>query len=401
MLLSFLVSVLTANSAFAAKSKVDVPPCPSPTQRVFHPSEVQPLWTGCQDTQGKFQGFLIQFSNQTEIIRIAHVKNSLRDGKEIRAGAPGTFEERHYLDGHLQSTSFLFRSPAQLYQLLPKPMTAQDWGAFKKPSDQSLLRSWTKTEPYSVITFDRGRMVRLQATRNNEDPKTGKVTVTKTDYHFTISPDGRMMAVDHPEMKGLFFVDPEALWVLNAADLKAALLPGFGSCKKYSGPIGRFGRHYDHLLYRRESSETKHVAKLKEIRDRFVNFCVPEDIRENIGVLECPPQMPSPRAVTPCYLGLSDQAKLPYHPRFFKFEFTLKKTPAEFQQLLIDRGLVDFASDFNRVSDTVDWGGKGSADERITIKKTVRGIRWRPFKKQAKSAEQDKDWWEWQGIPGF
>jgi hypothetical protein len=399
MLLAFLVILLTANQTFA--SKVDLPPCPDQSQRVFYPSAEQPLWAACQDKAGRFQGLLVRYSNQNQIIRIAHLKNSLRHGKEIRAGAPGTYEERHYVDGHLQASSFLFKSPAQLYQLLPTPMTKQDWDAFKQPSDQSLFTAWTRIEPYSVITFESGRLVRLQATRNNEDPKTGKITVSKTDYRFKVSPDGRMMAQNHPEMKDLFFTDPEALWVLNASDLKAALTPGFGSCKKYAGPIGRFGRHYDHLLFRRESSETTHVEKMKEIRDRFFNFCVPEDIRENIGTLECPPQMPTLRLPTLCFLPLSDQAKLPYHPRFFKFEFTRNKTPGEFQKLFLDHGLTEFVSDFSKETDVLDLGGAGKNTDKVTVRKTPRGIRWRPYKVSTKTVEQDKDWWEWHGIPGY
>lgn len=400
MFLAFLVSTLTALSAHATK-KIDIPPCPPNSERLFLPSELQPLWAACRDQKGRYQGLMIQFSNQTEIVRIAHVKDSLRHGKEIRVGAAGTYEERHYSDGHLQGGSFLFRTPAQLYQLLPKPVPAADWAAFSRPSEQSVFQTWTKLEPFSRMTFDQGRLVRMQATRNNEDQKTGKVTVVKTDYHFKVSPDGRMMALNHPEMKNLFFVDPEALWVLNAGDLKAALVPGFGSCKKYAGPIGRFGRHYDHLLYRREASEYKHVAKLKEIRDRFVNFCVPEDIRENLGVLECPPQVASAHAPNQCFLGLSDQVKLPYHPRYFKFEFTMKKTPAEFQKLLLDHGLREFVDNFEKSSDVLDLAGRNKNEDKITIKKTARGIRWRPFKVSTKSAEQDKDWFEWQGIPGF
>ena len=400
MFFALLVSNLTTFSAHAAP-KIEIPPCPGITERVFYPTNTQPVWTGCIDQNGKYQGHIVQFSNQTEIIRIAHVKDSLRHGKEIRAGARGTYEERHYSDGHLQGGSFIFKSLAQLPQLLPKPLTAQDWASFKQPSDQSIFQTWTKIEPFSRMTFAGGRLVRMQATRNNEDPQTGKVTVTKTDYHFAISPDGRMMALDHPEMKNLFFVDPEALWVLNAADLKAALTPGFGSCKKYAGPIGRFGRHYDHLLYRRETSEARHVEKLKEIRERFVDFCVPHDISENLGKLECPPQLPSTTTPVHCFLGLSDQVKLPYHPRFFKFEFTLKKTPVEFQKVFVDHGLLDFAGNYNKTTDVIDLVGKGKKEDKVTLRKSSRGIRWRPYKVQTKSAEQDKDWWEWQGIPGY
>lgn len=401
MLFPAIVMLLTANAAQAAK-KVDVPPCPENTQRVFQPSNTQPLWTGCIDKNGLYQGLLVQFSNQTEIVRIANVKNSLRNGKEIRAGAVGTFEERHFSDGHLQGASFLFRNVAQLHQLLPKPLTAADWLSFRQYGDQSLFKAWTKTEPFSTITYDNGRIVRFQATRTVENKKTHRPEIVPTDWRFKVAPDGRTMAINHPEMKNLFFVDPEALWYLTAADLKNALVPGFGSCKQYDGPIGRFGRHYDHLLYKRESSETKHVAKLKEIRDRFFNFCVPEDIRENMGTLECPPQLPSPRAPTLCSLPLSDQAKIPYQPKFFKFEFTMKKTPAEFQKLLEDHGLIQFISSYEKAVDTLDLGGRNKNEEKISVKKTSRGIRWKPYNVNAsKKIEDDKDWWEWQGIPGY
>ncbi|MBS1959405.1 MAG: hypothetical protein JST80_08040 [Bdellovibrionales bacterium] len=398
----FLALVMFLTDSVHAAKKIEVPPCPENTQRVFHPSSNQPLWTGCVDKAGLYQGLLIQFSNQTEIIRIANVKNSRRNGKEIRAGAVGTYEERHYSDGHLQGVSFLFKNTAQLHQLLPKPLTAADWLAFRQYGDQSLFKTWTKTEPYSMITYDNGRLARFQATRTVENKKTHKDEIVSTDWHFRVAPDGRTMAIDHPEMKKLFFVDPEVLWHLSPADLKNALVPGFGSCKQYDGPIGRFGRHYDHLLYKRESSETKHVAKLKEIQNRFFEFCVPADIRENMGTLECPPQMPSPRAPTLCTLPLSDQVKIPYQPKFFKFEFTLKKPPGEFQKLLEDHGLIKFISDYDRVTETLDLGGHNKNEDKIMVKKTARGVRWKPYNVNAtKKLDDEKDWWDWQGIPGY
>lgn len=400
--LKFAVILLTALPIHSmASDKADHATCPTGTTRVYQPSNSQPLWSGCVDKSGFYQGVLVQYSNQTEIVRIAGVKNSHRQGKEIRMGVPGTLEERHYVDGHLHGPSYLFKSNAYLGQLLPKPVSLDLWTRFENGSTDSILKNVTKTEPFSTVYFENGRMVRIQASRNTTDSKNGKPRVEKTDWQFKVTGDGRMMAINHPEMKGLFFIDPEALWYLNASDFKKALLPGFGSCKKYAGPIGRVGRHYDHLLYKREANEKSHIDKLKEIRDRFINFCVPEDIRENLGVLECPPQLPSPNAPNPCLLPISDQVRMPYHPKFFKYEFTLKKSPEEFQKLLISRGLYRFLNSYATMTDTIDLVGKKNPSDLITLKKTGRGIRWRPFQAKQNRAEDDKEWWEWKGIPGY
>lgn len=409
--LALFVGILTgvlSHLAIAAKpeTKQDyvkllaLPPCPAGSERVILPSEEQPNWFACRDPKGLYQGLLIQTSNQLELIRVAVVTNSLRDGKEIRKGEPGTLEERHYRNGQLDGPSYIFRTPAALYQLMPKPLSIETWNLWQPQNQQSILAVWTKQEPTSTIGFSNGRLARLQAMRVSEDPKTGKTLSQKTDYQFRAAPDGRVFSNNHPEMKGLFFIDPEALWALNAADLKAALSQGFGSCKKYAGPIGRLGRHYDRLLYRRESSEQKHIDRLKEIRDRFVSFCVPEDIRTNLGVLECPPQLPSPRVPTLCYLPLSTQAKLPYLPKFFKFEFTLKQEPNRFVETLRKRGMVDFLSKYEPVLETLDLVGDGKKESKVSIKKTPRGVRWRPFELQSKPGDQDKTWWEWMPIPG-
>jgi len=372
--------------AQSGPAKLDIPPCPAESQRFFIPDPSKPTWTGCRDKKGLYQGILIQFSNQAEILRIASVKDSLRDGKEIRFGAPGTIEERHFTKGHLNKSSFLFKSDAILGRLMPRPVTTKDWQSFSEASDTSLLKWWVKHDPVSTIVYQDGRLVRLE--------------FEKKIYTFSVSKDGHIKSLNHPEMKGMSFIDPEPLWALNAADLKAALLPGFGSCKKYAGPISRFGRHYDHLLYKREPSEKKHTDALDEIRARFINFCVPEDLRQNLGSLECPPQLPAIRQTQLRLIPVSDQMHIPYQPKYFTFDFTLGRTPEEFLEILNLNGYLKFLSNPEIESNTFNL----SPQVKIAIKKTARGVYYKVLKEEGKSAAPESatnaDWWTWILIPG-
>ena len=124
----FIVSALTI--AANTVPKLNIPPCPSETQRVFYPDAFKPHWTGCKDSRGLYQGLILQFSNLTEVLRIASVKDSLRNGKEIRFGQSGTMEERSYHEGHLQGHSYLFKTEAVLGRIMPKPMKLDEWNLF-------------------------------------------------------------------------------------------------------------------------------------------------------------------------------------------------------------------------------------------------------------------------------
>jgi hypothetical protein len=391
-LCSLIVISLTPTLTFAS-AKRDIPPCPANTRRIFIPSEAKPLWAACKDQRGFYQGLLIQFSNQTEIIRIAAVKNSFRHGKEIRAGSAETTEERHYLNGHLEKGSFIFKTETNLDRLMPKPTTEKDWLSFNKVSETSLLKEWIKKEPEITLEFNNGRLVRQK--------------YEKVNYTFKISGDGRIFPTNHPDLKetkSLFFTDTEPLWFLNAADLKKALLPGFGTCKKYAGPIGRYTRRYEHYLFKREPSESKQLAQLNTIRDRFVKFCIPTDIIEHLGVLECPPLLPSTRPPKYCAIAISDQMHLPYEPKYFKNEFTMGLMPEDFSAVLNKNGLLKFASDYEKTWDVIKIPG----GTQLIVKKTARGIFYKLVKKDKSGkfkieepSSNDKAWWEWTAVPGF
>lgn len=382
--------ILLTTPFFAYSAKMDIPACGSGTERVFMPTASAPVWAACKDKKGLYQGLLIQFSNQTEILRVANLKDSLRHGKEIRAGKQGFLEERHYQNGHLEKSSFVFKSDATLGRSMPTPMTDKDWKAFSEASDTSLLKDWIKQEPVSFTRFQNGRLVQLK--------------FEKTDYTFTVSSDGRIFSNNHPDMKKMFFIDAETLWTLNAEDLKKALLPGFGSCKTYAGPIGRFTRHFDHVHFKREPSEVKQTAKLNTIRDRFIAFCVPKDILENLGSLECPPHLPTKRAPKFCAIPVSDQLHLPYEPKYFKNELTFGRTPEEFQTILLQHGLMKFLGDYD-----LQWQAMDLAPGvRIYIKKSAHGLLYKAVKKDKKGkflmkepTDADQDWWDWLGIPGY
>ena len=387
----FIVNGLTLTSAWAAP-KIEIPPCPAGTARVFMPNATHPLWAACKDKNGLYQDLLIQFSNQTGILRIAGIKNSLRDGKEIRYGITGTLEERHYRSGHLEKGSFVFKSDSPLGFLLPKPMTAKIWASFHDVSDTSSLKDWIHHDPEETLQFKDGRLVRLQ--------------YDKIDYRFKVTPEGFIHPLNHPELKKdkkMFFIDPEPLWSLNASDMKKALLEGFGSCKKYAGPIGRYTRYYDHYLFKREPSQSRQMAKLKQIRDRLIKFCVPDDIFEHLGTIECPPQLPSERPPNFCAIPISDQLHIPYQPKYFKNEFTFGRTPEEFRQILVQAGLLKFASDYEKKWDVL----KLSGGIQVMVKKTKYGIFFRMIQKDAKGkpiivepSDNDKDWWNWVAVPG-
>ncbi|MBC7397055.1 MAG: hypothetical protein H7333_06395 [Bdellovibrionales bacterium] len=391
ILLIIVANVLTFASL--AQARTEIPPCPVNTERSFMPDSARPSWAACKDAKGLYQGLLIQFSGQTEIIRIAGVKDSLRQGREIRFGLSGTLEERTFRDGHLDGPSFIFKAESTLGRVLPAKTTPQDWQNFSIPPKESILKPWLKSEPVSTLEFSKGRIVRLQ--------------FEAKDYQFRISKDERIFSVNHPEMKELFFIDPEPLWLLNGSDLKAALNPGFGSCKKYSGPVSRFGRHYDHMLFKREVNEKKFENGLKEIRDRFINFCVPKDIRTHLGQLECPPQLPTLFSATHCLVPISDQLRIPYEPKYFAFEFTMGHSPEEVHEVFRQNGLLKFLSDFNSIEDTI----KLSPKVWLQVKRTGNGVLFRPLernkegkiviKKESQSSSNSTDWWEWHVVPGY
>jgi hypothetical protein len=385
-----LVSFLTTTVRAAPPARLEVPPCLGAYQRVFYPAPEKPTWTGCKDARGLYQGFLIQFSTQFEILRIASVKDSLRDGLEIRQGKSGYLEERSFENGHLSGKSFIFKTDAVLGRLLPKPMTLTDWNAFYKlPTQQdfSFLGKWLKTKPNSVLTFVEGRLHRMQ--------------FADKDYQFETARDGKIFSVNHSEMTKKFFTDPEPLWILNAEDLKNTLNPGWGSCPKYAGPVGRYAREYEHLLYKRETSESKYLAKLKESRDRFLSFCIPQDILENLGSIECSPQLPSPRPPRYCLLGLSDQLHLPYLPKYYKNEFTLGYMPEQFEEMMWSLGMKKFEGDPQETELVIHVGpGKD-----VMLKKLGDGIIFRTLPHAASGAvitEKDnlKEWWNWHQMPG-
>ncbi len=171
-------------------SKLNIPPCPSGSQKTFVPDAIKPIWISCRDKKLQYQGHLIQLSMQGEVLRISGIKNSLRHGKELRFGASGFLEERSYLDGHLTQNSYIYKSESVLARVMPKMLNPSDWQAIDDVSSPSILGIWLKQQPYSTVQFERGRITRIR--------------FDKSDYHFEITPEGRMMAKDHPEMKGLF-----------------------------------------------------------------------------------------------------------------------------------------------------------------------------------------------------
>ncbi len=373
------VKLLTGAAAFAG---VEIPPCPEGTERRFHPSPKRPAWATCKDQNGLYQGLLIQFSSQSEIIRIASVKNSLRNGREIRFGAPGTLEERNFRDGHLDGPGFIFRSDAPLGRFFPKSATTGDWAKFSTPPEGSILKDWIGSEPKSRFQFQSGRLSGL--------------SFGDRSYQFRIGKEGRIHALNHPEMRGGFFVDPEALWDLSPSDLHAALMPGFGSCKKYSGPIGRFTRHYDSLLFKKLPTEKKHQERLSEIRDRFIDFCVPKDLQENLGKMECPPQLPSRFPPGFCLLPISDRLRIPYEPKYFKYDFSLGHSPEEVVLSLRKAGIDGFLSSLEETEKTLSL----PEDVSIRLKKTPDGLKFRTLRKKD-SVDTKGAWWEWHRIPGL
>jgi hypothetical protein len=376
--------------SLSALAATPIPPCPEGSEREYLPNRERPQWASCRDEGGLFQGLLFQFSSQSEIIRIASVKNSLRHGREIRFGAPGTIEERDYREGHLHGPSYIHRASAPVGRSMPKTLSREEWARFGVPTPESFLKTWLQQEPESTLEFSDGRLVRVMA--------------GKLDYRFRVSKEGRIYSINHPEMKNLFFVDPEPLWDMNAADTKSLLKLGFGSCKKYDGPLGRYGRHYDVLLFKREMIERKHLARLSEIRERMLGFCVPEDIRKNLGTLECPPLLPGTLPPNHCILPLSDRLHVPYEPKYFAFEFTLGRKPEEFHELLKKKGALHFASRPDQMEKTLSLSDSAA----VMLKKTPSGIYYKFFEKQKDGkfvfkggGDDPKSWWDWKHLPGF
>lgn len=383
--LCILFVIFLSPQVVNAQVKLEVPPCPSETKRYYGPDAGNPLWTGCKDSKGFYQGILVQFSNQKEVIRIASVRNSQRNGKEIRFGRPSTFEERNFQDGHLHGSSYIFKSNSPLGRILPTKISAADWIKFSDSNSSSLLKEWLKTEPLSEMQFKNGRIT--------------EVKFEKKHYHFELLPDGRIFAKDHPEIKGTPLIDPEPILALDADDLKKLLVPGFGSCKKYAGPLGRFQRNYAALLYRREPNEKKHLEKLEKMQDRFMEFCFPQDLKVALGELECSPALPSDRPSRKCSLAFSDQLKIPYNPKYFKFTFTLKKSPEAFVAYLNQIGLQQFMSNNLKDYDLL----KGTDGINIEVKKTTRGTLYRVVDKERKEdvSKRAENWWDWHVIPNF
>jgi hypothetical protein len=389
---TFLLNIVTQSFATVPEkfpNGGEIPPCPNGSQRFYSPNRERPVWVACRNSKGLFNGLMFQFSIQGELLRVASVIESKRHGKEIRFGTPGFLEERSYEAGHLQGESLVFKSDQVLQRILPKDLKSAVWLPLLDWKSASQLSVWLKGQPDSTLQFERGRLVRIRF-----DDK---------DYQFKISPDGRMMSVNHPEMKGLFFIDPGAMWNLGADDLKKAIQTGFGSCKKYSGPIGRFGRHYDHLLYAKETNEKKHVDNLKEIRERFMNFCVPEDLRTHLGMLECPPQLPGMLAPGRCLLPVSDQLRIPYHPKFFKYEFGMKQDPESFLRSLDPVSVVTFMTDASKESMSKFFPPK----TLVILKKKGSRLAYRIFENRPNAPNpvpadlEDRFWWEWKTLPGY
>ncbi|NDG83807.1 MAG: hypothetical protein EBX52_02070 [Proteobacteria bacterium] len=385
----FLVTLLTSAGSLAAR--VEIPPCPEGTERHFDPPGTHPAWASCKDRNGLYQGLLIQFSGQSEVIRVAAVRNSLRHGKEIRFGHPGTLEERTFQNGHLEGPSFIHASEVPFGRVFPKNATTEDWAKFALTSGESILKPWIRTEPLSTIEFKAGRLSRMLS--------------GKKDYHFSTGNDGRIMALDHPEMKGGFFIDPEPLWDLAASDLKTALTAGFGSCKKYAGPLIRYGRHYDVILFKRLPSEKKQQERLEEIRERFIRFCVPKDLLDGLGKLECGPQLPGTLPPHLCLIPISDQSRIPYDPKYFKYENSLGYPPGDIRTMLEKIGLIPFLSDASKTEEIFSI----TKSVQIRLKKSPDGLKYRVLKKDAKGRilvnkddpEGEKDWYEWKRVPGL
>ncbi|MBU6152909.1 MAG: hypothetical protein KGP28_01280 [Bdellovibrionales bacterium] len=380
LILSYLIAVNLLTPSHARS--IEIPPCPEGTERSFYPSNKRPLWASCKDPSGLYQGLLIQFSSQSEIIRVAAVKDSLRNGREIRFGDPGTLEERTFKDGQLEGPGYLFLSDAPLGRHFPKSASSGDWSRFVTPSAGSILKDWLGKEPRSEFNFQAGRLNELK--------------FGSKKYRFRIGQEGRIYALNHPEMNGGFFVDPEAFWDLSPNDLRSTLNPGFGSCKKYSGPIGRFVRHYDTLLFRKMPTEKKHLARLSEIRNRFIEFCIPKDLIENLGKMECPPQLPSTFPPNFCLVSLSDRIRIPYDPKFFKFDFSLGHSPEEIALSLRKAGIGKFLSSMEETEKILALPDGAS----IQLKKTPEGMKFKFLEKNDSSKSKDS-WWEWHRIPGL
>jgi hypothetical protein len=385
-----LLMLITADFSHASISaqKISFPGCPTGSQKTYIPDVTKPLWIVCRDKALLYQGKMLQLSIQGEILRIASMKNSQRNGKEIRFGASGFLEERSYLNGHLSQDSYIYKSDQILGRFMPKTMTEKDWQSLDDIHAPSLLGEWLKQEPYSIIHFENGRMTRIR--------------FEKKDYQFEISPEGRIFSKNHPEMKNMFFIDTQPMWNLSSDDIRRVLLPGFGSCKKYSGPISRFGRHYDHLLYVRQSSEAKHLANLEEIRTRFIKFCVPSDLMEHLGVVECPPQLPQMLASKPCLVPVSDQLKIPYQPKYLKFDLSGGKSPEEFLELFGKDKIMSFIGDSDRSFISLFIPPK----TMIIVKKAQKLLKYRVLPEHTATNKvtgkdlEDKDWWEWHPFPG-
>jgi hypothetical protein len=376
---SIYVITLTFTS-YAAPTKIQVP-CPSGSTHFQFPSGSNPTWLGCKDTQGLYQGWLIQTTNQGQILRLAQIKNSLRDGIEWRPGLPQTLEMRTFKNGHLEGISRIYSSEKRLQDFLPDPLEPlffQSIGKFTLPE-----------KPISEMQFQAGRVVSLKS----------------ADRSFSLKLDSSGRSSGTIGKDSIQWFDPEALFLLSPADAKAALVPGFGSCKKYAGPIGRYTRHLDELYFKREMKEKTHREKERLIRSRFLDFCFPGEMKTALGKLECPPALPSSVPAHTCELGISDEITLPFHPKFFTFENTFGQSPSTLREWFIKAGILKELSHPEQNEFRLEL----STQYRAQIRRTPEGTFFQLYEKTPrgtwllKKNERDPEdaWWTWHRIPGL
>ena len=114
-------------------------------------------------------------------------------------------------------------------------------------------------------------------------------------------------------------------------------------------------------------------------------------------MIECAPQLPTTRSAKLCPLAVSDRLKIPYEPKYFKYEFTFGRSPEEFLSILLQNGFLKFMSSFEAESEDL----KLSPQVKIQVKKTSHGVVFRPIDQKVKTVVDDKTWWVWQGVPGY
>ncbi len=338
-----------------AVAQRQVPLCPEGTQRYDYPNASQPLWVGCKDKNGLFQGLLFQFSNQKEIVRIAHVKNSLRHGKEIRPGAANSQEERHYFEGHLSGRQYIFKTYQILERVLPASLDKKTWDRFSLTDDESLFEPWVGNAPQTILKAQNGRIETLPDTAWN----------------------------------------PLALLALSGKDLRLPMALGYGTCKKYSAPPGRFARHREAIEHRHPSTEAKFKTEITAQFTRFFKLCIDEKNTQNLGVLECPAALPSNRPSPPCPMAFSTRLELPFESKKLNFERTLGLAPADFVQHLRDAGLMKFLGDPEQTDARLTL----KTGKKLELKRTGDGVFFREYQ-TGPNAPAKNAWWTWTPVPG-